>query len=136
MELCPNPIRGAFPRLKPFRMFVNFLKPAQQLGFDFGLNLLGVGLQIHDLAFVLIKPLGEPPALRLRELQHGVFKLFDTHGFNLRFCFGFGNRKIAAHTDLDTEDSVRGAGELPPSLSVHLPHLRDSAFIPFHICPF
>ena len=82
MELCPNPIRSAFPGLERFRVLLDFFQPAFQFNPNFGMNLIAV-LRGNDFRLVLVKPVGKPAAFLARELQQGVCNLLHAHGGNL-----------------------------------------------------
>ncbi len=83
MELCPNPIRGAFPGLERFRVLLDFFQPAFQFSPNFGMKLIVV-LRGNDFRLVLVKPVGEPAAILARKLQQGGCNLLYAHGGNLQ----------------------------------------------------
>jgi hypothetical protein len=77
MQSGTHALGRSFPRFKQFRVGVRFIATAENLGLYVGVKAV---FPRQQFVAVVIHPVEKPAAFLVRELQHGLFKLFHAHG--------------------------------------------------------
>jgi len=79
MESCAHAFCGSFPWLQQFRVRVNLIPSSEDGVLYFRADIVRV-LRLDDFICMPVKPIGKLTAFSTRQLQQGLFDLFDAHG--------------------------------------------------------
>ena len=93
MESAAHGLSGSHPGFQQFRVSIQLIAAAKNLGFHFRGE---VRFCWQNFVPMVIHPIKKLTAFLGGKLQHGLFKLFDTHGRKIRFSFRTANKKFGA----------------------------------------